>query len=111
MIKVDWRVAFIDYIQEHTLPPGVDLKSDEATRILRHSKGYVLVRGNLYKHGLASGILMKCVSTEKGKEILQEIHKGVCGNHAISRTLVGKVFLSIFYCPTALVDAESLVRR
>jgi hypothetical protein len=35
---------------------------------------------------------MKCVSTEEGKEILQEIHQGVCGNHAASHTLVGKVF-------------------
>jgi hypothetical protein len=24
MIKVDWRVAFIDYIQEHKLTPGVN---------------------------------------------------------------------------------------
>jgi hypothetical protein len=75
MIKVDSRVAFIDYIQEHKLPPGVDPKSTEATRILRRSKGYVLVGSNLYKRGLASGILIKCVSMEEGKEILQEIHK------------------------------------
>jgi hypothetical protein len=27
MIEVDWRVAFIDYIQEHKLPPGVDQKA------------------------------------------------------------------------------------
>jgi hypothetical protein len=111
MIEVDWRVAFINYIQEHKLPPGVDPKSAEATRILRHNKEYVLVGGNLYKHGLASGILMKCVSMEEGKEILQEIHKGVCGNHAASHTLVGKAFRSGFYWPPALADAEALVRR
>jgi hypothetical protein len=51
MIEVDWRVAFIDYIQEHKLPPGIDPKSAEATPILWRSKGYVLVRCNLYKHG------------------------------------------------------------
>jgi hypothetical protein len=54
---------------------------------------------------------MKCVSTEEGKEILKEIHEGVCGNHAASRTLVGKAFCSDFYWPTALADAETLVRR
>jgi hypothetical protein len=86
MIEVDWKVAYIDYIKEHKLPPGVDPKSAEATRILRCSKGYVLVGGNLYKRRSASGILMKCVNTEEGKEILQEIHEGVCGNHAASRT-------------------------
>jgi hypothetical protein len=58
MIKVDWRVAFIDYNQEDKLPPGVNPKSVEATRILRRSKGYVLVGGNLYKRGSVSGILI-----------------------------------------------------
>jgi hypothetical protein len=102
-------VAFIDYIQKHKLPPGVDPKRAEATCILLRSKRYVLIGGNLYKRGSASGILMKCVSTEEGKEILQEIHEGVCGNHAASRTLVGKAFRSGFYWPTALADAEALV--
>jgi hypothetical protein len=97
MIEVDWRVAFIDYIQEQKLPPDIDPKSVEATRILRRSKGYVLVRGTLYMRGSASGILMKCASTEESKEILQEIHEGVCGNHAASHILVGKVFRSSFY--------------
>jgi hypothetical protein len=111
MIEVDWSVAFIDYIQEHKLPPGVDPKSAEATCILRRSKGYVLVRGNLYKHGSALGILMKCVSAEEGKDILQEIHEGMCGNHAASRTLVGKVFHFGFYWPTALTDVEALIHQ
>jgi hypothetical protein len=53
---------------------------------------------------------MKCVSTEEGKQILQEIHEGVCGNHTASRTLVGKAFRSSFDWPTARADAEALVR-
>jgi hypothetical protein len=35
---------------------------------------------------------MKCVPREECKDILEEIHKGVCGNHASSRTLVSKAF-------------------
>ena len=49
---------------------------------------------------------MKCVTTEEGRGILQEAHEGTCGNHAASRTLVGKVFRSRFYWPTALSDTE-----
>jgi hypothetical protein len=45
MIEVDWRVTFINYIQEHKLPP-INPKSAEATHILRCSKGYVLFRDN-----------------------------------------------------------------
>jgi hypothetical protein len=54
---------------------------------------------------------MKCVSREEGKDILEEIHKGICDNHASSRTLVSKAFRRAFYLPTALGDAEELVRR
>jgi hypothetical protein len=35
---------------------------------------------------------MKCVLREEGKGILKEIHKGVCGNHTSSHTLVSKAF-------------------
>jgi hypothetical protein len=42
---------------------------------------------------------------------LEEIHKGICGNHASSRTLVSKAFRQAFYWPTALGNAEELVRR
>jgi hypothetical protein len=54
---------------------------------------------------------MKCVPLEEGKDILEEIHKGVCGNHTYSRTLVSKAFRRAFYWPTALGDTEELVER
>jgi hypothetical protein len=74
MIEADWRTPFIDFIKDQKLPPCVDAKSAEAARIIRRSKGYVLIGDKLYKRGLALGILMNCVPVEEGKEILQEIH-------------------------------------
>jgi len=96
MIEEDWRIQFIDFIKEFKLPPHVDPKSAEAARIIRRSKGFVVVGDNLYKRS-ASGILMKCVTLEEGKDILKEIHEGVCGNHTASRTLVGKAYRSSFF--------------
>jgi hypothetical protein len=54
---------------------------------------------------------MKCVMGEDSYDILREIHEGVCGNHAASRTLVGKAYRAGFWWPTAVSDAEDLVRR
>jgi hypothetical protein len=54
---------------------------------------------------------MKCILVEEGKAILQGIHEGVYGNHAASRTLVGKAFRSRYYWPTALADTKDLVHR
>ena len=56
------------------------------------SKNYFLIDDKLYKRGVGSGVLMKCVIAEEGKEIVQEPHEGTCGNHAASCTLLGKVF-------------------
>ena len=80
----------IDFIKEFKLPPHVDHKSAEAARIIKRSKGFVLIGDNLYKRS-ASGILMKCVTLDEGKDILREIHEGVCGNHATSRTLAARL--------------------
>jgi hypothetical protein len=107
MTDVDWRQPFIDYIREQKVPTDKNL----AEQIIHRAKSYVLVGDKLYRHGATSGVLMKCVPREEGKDILEEIHKGVCGNHASSRTLVSKAFRRAFYWPTTLGNAEELVRR
>jgi hypothetical protein len=107
MIDVDWRQPFIDYLSEQKVP----LDKNLAEQLIRRAKSYVLVGDKLYRRGASSGILMKCVPRQEGKDILEEIHKGVCGNHSSSRTLVSKAFRWAFYWPTALGDTEELVRR
>jgi ribonuclease HI len=93
MIDVDWRQPFIDYIREQKVPTDKNL----AEQIIRRAKSYVLVGDKLYRRGTTFGVLMKCVPREEGKDMLEEIHKGVCGNHASSRTLVSKAFRRAFY--------------
>jgi hypothetical protein len=107
MKDVDWRQPFIDYIREQKVPTDKNL----AEQIIHRAKSYVLVGDKLYRRGTTSGVLMKCVPREEGKDILEEIHKGVCDNHVSSRTLVSKAFRRAFYWPTALGHAEELVRR
>jgi hypothetical protein len=107
MIDVDWRQPFIDYICEQKVPSDENL----AEQLTHRAKSYVLVGDKLYRRGSTSGVLMKCVPRKEGTDILEEIHKGVCGNHASSRMLVSKAFRRAFYWRTALSDAEELVRR
>jgi ribonuclease HI len=88
MIDVDWRQPFIDYIREQKVPTDKNL----AEQLIRCAKSYVLVGDKLYRRGASFGVLMKCVPREEGKGNLEEINKGVCGNHASSCTLVSKAF-------------------
>jgi ribonuclease HI len=86
MIDVDWRQPFIDYLSEQKVPSDKNL----AEQLIRRAKSYVLVGDKLYRRGASSGVLMKCIPRQEGKDILEKIHKGVCGNHASSHTLVSK---------------------
>jgi hypothetical protein len=107
VITPSWTRIFIDYIKENKL--SVD--KEEATRIVQRSKNYVMVGDKLYRRAASSGVLLKCITADEDKDILGEIHLGCCGNHATSRTLVGKAFRSGFYWPTALKDTEELTRK
>jgi hypothetical protein len=107
MIDVDWRQPFIDYICEYKVPIDKNL----AEQLICQAKSYILVGNKLYRRGATSGVLMKCVPREEGKDILEEIHKGDCGNRTSSHTLVSKAFRRALYWPTTLGDAEELVRR
>jgi hypothetical protein len=93
MIDVDWRHPLIDYIRKQKVPTDKNL----AKQIIHRAKSYVLVGDKLYRRGATSGVLTKCVPREEGKDILEDIHRGVCGNHASSRTLVSKAFRRAFY--------------
>jgi ribonuclease HI len=102
----DWREPIIRYIKNEE---ELDDKA-AAERITRQSAHYTLIGDALYRRG-AIGVLMKCIPLVTGKQLLDEIHARQCEIHATSRTLVGKVFRSGFYWPTAKSDAAELVQR
>jgi ribonuclease HI len=103
--KVDWRDKYIAWMGRGELPSD----RSEARRIARMAKSFTLINGELYKRA-ASDILQRCVPITQGRELLRDIHAGVCGNHAAPRTLVGNAFRQGFYWPTAVADTSEIVR-
>jgi hypothetical protein len=73
------------------------------------AKSFALVDGELYKRA-ASGILQRCIPIPQVRELLRDIHAGVCGHDAAPHTLVGNAFRQGFYWPTAVADASEIVR-
>ena len=47
-------------------------------------------------------VLMKCIPTNQGKQLLLEVLARTYGQYAALRSLVGKAFRQGFYWPTAL---------
>ena len=54
---------------------------------------------------------LKCVDEEEAKYILEEIHEGVCRDHASPKSLVSKVIRTGYFWPTMQVDARELVKK
>jgi hypothetical protein len=54
---------------------------------------------------------MKCITLDEGCAILHDVHAGVCGSHVGAKSLVAKTYWHGFLWPTAVSDADSLVRR
>jgi transposase InsO family protein len=87
-----------------------ELPSDrsEARHIARMAKSFTLIDGELYKR-VVSGVLQRCIPIPQGRELIRDIHAGVCGHHVAPRTLVGNAFRQGFYCPTAVADASEVM--
>jgi hypothetical protein len=54
---------------------------------------------------------LRCITFEKGLELLNEIHCGFCSTHIGTSALAGKAIKQGFYWPTMNIDAKTLVRE
>jgi hypothetical protein len=89
VITRSWTQDFIDYIKENKLLAN----REKTTWIIRRSKNYILIGDNLYRRAASSGVLLKCISREEGKEIHEEIHSGCYGQPRSLKNSGGQNFL------------------
>jgi ribonuclease HI len=101
----DWRVQYLDWMIRGVLPSN----RIQAWRLARRAKSFVIINNELYKRS-PSGVLQRCIPIPEGKELICDIHAGICGHHAAPRTLVGNAFRQGFYWPTTVADATGDVR-
>ena len=82
---------------------------NEARKVLIGATRFVIIDDVLYRQGYSLPYLW-CANKEEANYVLQEIHKGIYGNHAEAWYLVEKA-LRVGYCwPTLQKDAYDLVK-
>jgi ribonuclease HI len=100
----DWRAEIMAYLRGHCEPKD----EMQEKRLKQRARGYAMVNGELYKSGVTEPWI-RCVTSEKGIELLKEIHSGFCGAHIGTRALAGKAIKQGFYWPTINIGAKTLV--
>ena len=76
----------VSFLQDGHLPQDVD----EARKIRKRAASFTILNDVLYKRGFSMPYL-KSIDDDEAKYILEEIHKGICGDHASPRSLMSKV--------------------
>jgi hypothetical protein len=61
----------------------------EEKRLKQRERGYAVINGELYQSGVTE-LWLRCITSEKGVELLKEIHSGFCGAHIGIRALASK---------------------
>ena len=102
----DWRLEILAHLNNTCTP----IDDTEERHLNQRCRNYVVHEGRLYKKGVCAPLL-RCLAKTKGQKLLSEMHEGICGAHNGPRELVAKAFRQGFYWPTAVRDAEDLVRR
>jgi ribonuclease HI len=100
----DSRAEIIAYLRGHYEPQD----ELEEKRLKQRARGYAVVNRELYKSGVTEPWL-RCINSEKGIELLKEIHRRFCGAHIGTRALAGKAIKQGFYWPTINIEAKKLV--
>ena len=101
-----WMTPIVSFLQDGHLPQN----TEEARKIKKRAARFTILNDVLYKRGFSMPYL-KCVDEEEAKYLLEEVHGGICGDHAGSRSLVNKVVRAGYFWPTMQVDAADIVRR
>ena len=98
--------SIISFLQDGHLPQD----AEEARKVKKRAARFMIRNDTLYKRGFSMPYL-KCIDEVEAKYILEEIHEGVCGDHAGPRSLVSKVVRTGYFWPIMQVDARELVRK
>ncbi|XP_014499249.1 uncharacterized protein LOC106760312 [Vigna radiata var. radiata] len=89
----DWRHEIIQLIIQQE--QGARMSAADSKQIAR----FTFVGDDLYRRGYTTPLL-KCLSGEEAKYVMQELHHGICGSHSRKRTLRAKILRAGFYWPT-----------
>ncbi|KAL0402184.1 UNVERIFIED_CONTAM: hypothetical protein Slati_4248300 [Sesamum latifolium] len=83
--RVDWRTPITKWIEEEHLPDD----RWKAARLKTRATRFLVQAGTLYKRSYTHPLL-RCLFTEEGAHVFQEIRSGCCGAHAGTWTLANK---------------------
>ena len=95
---------YVIFLVYGTLP---DIPSEVAA-LKNRALSFEMYKGELFRKGYLQPLL-KCVTPERGKEVLEDLHAGFCASHIGGKTLEKMVRRQGYFWPTLEADAMEMV--
>ena len=105
-IEDTWMAPYLEYLTNGVLPAN----RNKARTLQRQAARYILVDGVLYRRGYSMPLL-RCITPEKAKELMREVHEGFCGDHTGGQSLSKKILRQGYFWPTMNEDSMEFVRK
>ena len=101
-----WMDPYISYVKEGKISED----KSKAQKLRMKASRFLIIDDELYRKSFA-GPLLLCVTKQKGKEVLSEIHEGQARYHSGARALQHKVLRQCYYWPTLRYNAKEFVHK
>ncbi|KAG8475167.1 hypothetical protein CXB51_031741 [Gossypium anomalum] len=103
-----WYQDILQYVKSREYP---DQASENDKRTLRRlASDYVLDGEILYKRR-KDQVLLRCVDAIEARQILEEVHEGVCGTHANGFTMARQIMRFGYYWSTMEGDCINYAKK
>ena len=82
----------------------------KARRIWEKAFNYMIINDKLYRKS-NSGPLLRCLSLDEARRLMEEIHEGVCGNHLGRRSLAHIALSTGYFWPYMMSEAQKFMQK
>ncbi|KAG5541445.1 hypothetical protein RHGRI_021313 [Rhododendron griersonianum] len=101
-----WTGPIADYIQNGALPDD----NVKARQLKIRAAKYLIMGDVLYKRSFSLPYL-RCLIPPESTRAMEEVHKGICGDHQGGRMLSYKLLRLGYYWPSMQKDCKSMVQK
>jgi len=104
--RARWTSPILSYLKDGQLPPN----PEEAKKIQKWATRFTVLNDELYKRGFSQPYL-RCIEEEEAKYVLEEVHRGICGDHSGPKSLVRKIMRAGYFWPSMQQDTTEFIKR
>ncbi|XP_022880951.1 uncharacterized protein LOC111398255 [Olea europaea var. sylvestris] len=110
VVNVEHEESWMEPLIEYLMKDKLSEDAFTARRLKAWAASFAIIDGLLYKRGFIISYL-KCLWPTEAREVLVEIHTGICGNHQATTALAFKALRQGYYWPSMKEDTKELVRK